>query len=196
MNISGRVAIVTGGGSGLGEATARMLAEAGAKVAVLDLDRAGAERVAGAVDGLAIPLDVADARAAELAVDEVGQTLGQPRILVNCAGVAPAAKIVGRNGPMPLDAFERVVRVNLIGTFNMMRLAAAAMAQGEPLADGERGVVVNTASVAAFEGQVGQAAYAASKGGVASPRPDPPPVTIATRPEMFMAAALGDAQAR
>jgi NAD(P)-dependent dehydrogenase (short-subunit alcohol dehydrogenase family) len=168
MNISGRVAIVTGGGSGLGEATARTLAEAGAKVAVLDLDRAGAERVAVAVDGLALALDVADAGAAELAVGQVGQTLGQPRILVNCAGVAPAARIVGRNGPMPLDAFERVIRVNLVGTFNMMRLAAAAMAKGEPLADGERGVVVNTASVAAFEGQVGQAAYAASKGGVAS----------------------------
>lgn len=168
MDISGKVAVVTGGGSGLGEATARLLAEAGAKVAVLDLDRAGAERVAGAVGGLALALDVADAQAAELALGMVGQALGQPRILVNCAGVAPAARIVGRNGPMALDAFERVVRVNLLGTFNMMRLAAAAMAQGESLPDGERGVVVNTASVAAFEGQVGQAAYAASKGGVAS----------------------------
>ena len=168
MNIAGRVAIVTGGGSGLGEAAARMLAGAGAKVAVLDLDRDGAERVAAAIDGWAFALDVADAQAAELAVGLVGQTLGRPGILVNCAGIAPAARIVGRNGPMPLEAFERVVRVNLVGTFNMLRLVAAAMAQAEPLADGERGVIVNTASVAAFEGQVGQAAYAASKGGVAS----------------------------
>lgn len=168
MDISGKVAIVTGGGSGLGAATARLLAEAGAKVAVLDLDRAAAERTAGAVHGLAFALDVADAQAAELALGLIGQTLGQPRILVNCAGVAPAARIVGKNGPMALDAFENVVRVNLLGTFNMLRLAAAAMAQGEALPDGERGVVVNTASVAAFEGQVGQAAYAASKGGVAS----------------------------
>ena len=168
MNISGRVAIVTGGGSGLGEAAARMLAGAGAKVAVLDLDRDGAERVAADINGWAMALDVADAQAAELAVGLVGQTLGRPGILVNCAGIAPAARIVGRNGPMPLDAFERVVRVNLVGTFNMLRLVAAAMAQAEPLADGERGVIVNTASVAAFEGQVGQAAYAASKGGVAS----------------------------
>ena len=168
MNIAGRVAIVTGGGSGLGEAAARMLAGAGAKVAVLDLDRDGAERVAADINGWAMALDVADAQAAELAVGLVGQTLGRPGILVNCAGIAPAARIVGRNGPMPLDAFERVVRVNLVGTFNMLRLVAAAMAQAEPLADGERGVVVNTASVAAFEGQVGQGAYAASKGGVAS----------------------------
>jgi NAD(P)-dependent dehydrogenase (short-subunit alcohol dehydrogenase family) len=169
MNISGHVAIVTGAGSGLGAATARALAEAGARVAVLDLDPSAAERVAGDVGGRAHALDVADAAAAERVMAEVAEELGGPRLLVNCAGVAPAARIVGRDGPMALEAFERVVRINLVGTFNMLRLAAAAMARLEPLGeDGERGVVVNTASVAAFEGQVGQAAYAASKGGVAS----------------------------
>lgn len=168
MNIAGQVAVVTGGGSGLGEATARDLAAADAKVAIVDLDRAAAERVAAEVGGRAFDLDVADAAAAEAAVAEIARTLGGPRILVNCAGVAPAGRIVGRDGPMPLEAFERTVRVNLVGSFNMLRLAAAAMARLDPLADGERGVVVNTASVAAFEGQVGQAAYAASKGGVAS----------------------------
>jgi NAD(P)-dependent dehydrogenase (short-subunit alcohol dehydrogenase family) len=169
VNISGHVAVVTGGGSGLGAATARALADAGAKLAVLDLDRAAAERVAGEVGGRAYGLDVADAAAAEATVRAVAEEMGGPRLLVSCAGVAPAARIVGRDGPMPLDAFERVVRVNLVGTFNMLRLAAAAMARLDPLGgDGERGVIVNTASVAAFEGQVGQAAYAASKGGVAS----------------------------
>jgi NAD(P)-dependent dehydrogenase (short-subunit alcohol dehydrogenase family) len=169
VNISGHVAVVTGGGSGLGVATARALADAGAKLAVLDLDRAAAERVAGEVGGRAYGLDVADAAAAEATVRAVAEEMGGPRLLVSCAGVAPAARIVGRDGPMPLDAFERVVRVNLVGTFNMLRLAAAAMARLDPLGgDGERGVIVNTASVAAFEGQVGQAAYAASKGGVAS----------------------------
>jgi NAD(P)-dependent dehydrogenase (short-subunit alcohol dehydrogenase family) len=169
LQIPGHVAVVTGGGSGLGAATARALAEAGAKVAVLDLDPGAAERVAGEVGGRAWALDVADAAAGEAVFRAVAEELGGPRLLVSCAGVAPAARIVGRDGPVALDAFERVVRVNLVGTFNMLRLAAAAMARLEPLGgDGERGVVVNTASVAAFEGQVGQAAYAASKGGVAS----------------------------
>jgi NAD(P)-dependent dehydrogenase (short-subunit alcohol dehydrogenase family) len=169
MNIAGHAAIVTGGGSGLGAAAARALAAAGARVAVLDLDGGAAERVAGEVGGRAWALDVADAAAAEAAVRAVEGEMGGPRLLVNCAGVAPAARIVGRDGPVALDAFERVVRVNLVGTFNMLRLAAAAMARLEPVGEnGERGVVVNTASVAAFEGQVGQAAYAASKGGVAS----------------------------
>ncbi len=168
MNIAGQVAVVTGGGSGLGAATTRMLAGQGARVAVLDLDRPAAERLAAETGGRAWALDVADATAAEAAMAEIEQALGPSRLLVNGAGVAPAGRIVGRDGPMPLQAFERAIRVNLIGTFNMMRLAAAAMSGLEPLAEGERGVIVNTASIAAFEGQIGQAAYAASKGGVAS----------------------------
>lgn len=168
MNIQGHVAIVTGAGSGLGAATARMLAGLGGKVAALDLDQAAAERTAGETGGRAWGLDVADPAAAEAVLAGVEASLGAPRLLVNCAGIAPAGRIVGRDGPMPLDAFERAVRVNLIGTFNMLRLAAAAMARLEPLEGGERGLIINTASIAAFEGQIGQAAYAASKGGVAS----------------------------
>ena len=167
MNIAGHAAIVTGGGSGLGAATARMLAEQGARLAVLDLDQAAAERTAAETGDRAWALDVADGPAAEVALAEIEASLGPPRLLVNCAGVAPAGRIVGRDGPMALEAFERTIRVNLIGTFNMMRLAAAAMSRLEPIGD-ERGLIVNTASIAAFEGQVGQAAYAASKGGVAS----------------------------
>ncbi len=165
MNLSGQVAVVTGAASGLGRATAAALAEGGAKVAFLDLDSAAVERAAAEIGGRPFSLDVADAAAAEAVMPEI-EGMGPVRVLVNCAGVAPAARIVGRDGPMPLAAFERTVRVNLVGTFNLMRLAAAAMARLEPLADGERGVVVNTASVAAFEGQIGQAAYAASKAGV------------------------------
>ena len=167
MNINGQVAIVTGAASGLGRATAQALAEAGASVALLDLDAAAAERAAAEIGGHAFALDVSDAVAVEAAMPRI-EALGPVRVLVNCAGVAPAARIVGRDGPMPLASFERVIRVNLIGTFNLMRLAAAAMSRLAPLADGERGVIVNTASVAAFEGQIGQAAYAASKGGIAA----------------------------
>lgn len=167
MNPSAQLALVTGAASGLGRATAAALAAAGAKVALVDLDAAAVEQAAAEIGGHAFPLDVSDAAAAEAAMPAIA-ALGPLRVLVNCAGVAPAGKIVGREGPMPLAAFERAVRVNLIGTFNLMRLAAAAMAGLDPLPDGERGVIVNTASIAAFEGQIGQAAYAASKGGVAS----------------------------
>jgi NAD(P)-dependent dehydrogenase (short-subunit alcohol dehydrogenase family) len=168
MDVGGEAAIVTGGGSGLGEATARALATAGAKVGVIDLDATAAARVAGEIGGLSAALDVADAAAAERELARLADAIGTPRLLVNCAGVATPGKIVGRDGPLPLESFERVVRVNLIGTFNMMRLAAARMAGLAPDADGERGVIVNTASVAAFEGQIGQAAYASSKGAVAA----------------------------
>ncbi len=166
MDVRGHAAIVTGGGSGLGAETARHLAKAGAKVAVLDVSIEGAEQVAKEIGGLAVRCDVADAKSGEAAIGAARARHGPARILVNCAGIAPAARIVGKDGPMPLDDFARVVNVNLIGSFNMMRLAAAEMVKLEPLADGERGVIISTASIAAFEGQIGQAAYAASKGGV------------------------------
>jgi NAD(P)-dependent dehydrogenase (short-subunit alcohol dehydrogenase family) len=168
MDVKGQAAIVTGGASGLGAATARTLAAAGAKVAVLDVNDDAAAGVARDIGGIAVHCDVADAASAEAAVAQAAATHGAARILVNCAGVGPAKRIVGRDGPMPLADYERVIRINLIGTFNMMRLAAATMQALPPLADGERGVIVSTASVAAFEGQVGQAAYASSKGGVAA----------------------------
>jgi NAD(P)-dependent dehydrogenase (short-subunit alcohol dehydrogenase family) len=168
MEIKGQAAIVTGGASGLGAATARALAAAGARVAVFDVNEKAAAEVASSINGIAIACDVADSASAEAAVRRAAADLGPARILVNCAGVGPARRIVGKDGPMPLADFERVIRVNLIGTFNMMRLAAAGMQTLEPLPGGDRGVIVSTASVAAFEGQVGQAAYASSKGGVAA----------------------------
>jgi NAD(P)-dependent dehydrogenase (short-subunit alcohol dehydrogenase family) len=168
MEIEGRAAVVTGGASGLGLATAKMLAGAGAKVALLDIDGARAAEAAGQIGGLGLECDVADAAAAEQALTRARDAHGPAAILVNCAGIAAARRIVGRDGPMPLAEFEQVIRVNLIGTFNLMRLAAADMMALEPDAEGERGVIVSTASVAAFEGQIGQSAYAASKGGVAA----------------------------
>ena len=166
MQVQGQAAIVTGGGSGLGAGTARVLAAAGAKVALFDVNEEGAQKVAAEIGGIAVPCDVSDAASAEAAIATARETHGPARILVNCAGIAPAERIVGRNGPMPLDNFRKVIEVNLIGTFNMMRLAAADMQGTDPLEDGERGIVISTASVAAFEGQIGQSAYAASKGGV------------------------------
>ena len=168
MDINGLPAIVTGAASGLGEGTARALAAAGAKVALFDMAEDKLKAVADEIGGLAVVCDVTDADSAEAAVAEARAAHGPCAVAVSCAGVAPAAKIVGKEGPMALDAFSRVVQVNLIGTFNIMRLAAADMQTREPNADGERGVIVNTASVAAYEGQIGQAAYAASKGGVVS----------------------------
>ena len=168
MRISGAAAIVTGGGSGLGRATAEALAAKGAKVAVADLNRAAAEEVAGAIGGVAVVCDVANDASAVEAFARAEAALGPARILVNCAGVGNPVRIVGKDGAAtPLADFEKVIRVNLIGTFNMIRLAAAGMAKLEPL-DGERGAIVSTASVAAFEGQIGQSAYSASKGGVAA----------------------------
>lgn len=168
MTPNGHAALVTGGGSGLGAATATKLAAQGAKVALLDLNIAAARAVAAEIGGIAIACDVADADATAAAVAEARARHGPARILVNCAGVAPAKRIVGRDGAMPLSDFEQVIKVNLIGTFNALRLVSAEMTTLDPLADDERGVIVCTASVAAFEGQIGQAAYAASKGGVAS----------------------------
>lgn len=168
MRIAGTSALVTGGASGLGEATARRLAALGARVAVCDLNAEGADRLAADIGGIPVAADVADEAALSGALDRVTAAQGVPRIVVNCAGIGTAGRIVGRDGPLPLETFERVLRVNLIGTFNVMRLSAARMQDLDPDADGERGVIVNTASVAAFEGQIGQAAYAASKGGIVS----------------------------
>lgn len=168
MNLQDTPALVTGGGSGLGAATAEALAAAGARVAVLDRNEDAAHDVASRIGGVAFACDVADPHGAERAIAAASDAHGPARILVNCAGIGTAGRVVGRDGPLALADFERVVRVNLIGTFNMIRLAAAAMTPLDALDDGERGVIVNTASIAAFDGQIGQAAYAASKGGVAS----------------------------
>lgn len=168
MDVKGHAAIVTGAASGLGAATARALAAMGAKVSLLDLNAEDAGALADDIGGLAIGCDVTSAESAEEAVQAARDRHGPARILVSCAGIAPPKRIVGRDGPQPLDAFSNVIRVNLIGTFNLMRLAAADMLSQDPLETGERGVIINTASVAAFDGQIGQSAYAASKGGVAA----------------------------
>jgi NAD(P)-dependent dehydrogenase (short-subunit alcohol dehydrogenase family) len=168
MDVRNQAALVTGGASGLGLAMARALIGGGAKVAVLDLPGERLDQAARELGALGLACDVGDAEAAEEAVAKAREANGPARVLVNCAGIATGQRIVGRGGPMPLDAFERVIRVNLIGTFNLLRLAAAEMAELEPNEEGERGVIINTASVAAFEGQIGQAAYSASKGGVAA----------------------------
>jgi NAD(P)-dependent dehydrogenase (short-subunit alcohol dehydrogenase family) len=168
MNPNGHAALVTGGGSGLGAATAEKLAAAGAKVALLDVNMDAAKAVASKIGGLAIKCDVSSADATEAAIKEAHAQHGAARIVVNCAGIGEAKRIVGREGPMPLAEFERTIRINLIGTFNTMRLAAADMQSLPPLEAGERGIIIMTASVAAFEGQIGQAAYSASKGGIVS----------------------------
>jgi len=168
MDTKGHAAVVTGAASGLGAASAVELAQAGARVACLDLNLDGARAVADRIGGLALRCDVTDPDQAIAALAQARDKHGAARILVNCAGVGPAKRIVGRDGPMPLADFERVIKINLIGTFNMMRLVAADMQGVHALADGERGVIISTASVAAFEGQVGQSAYAASKGAVAA----------------------------
>jgi NAD(P)-dependent dehydrogenase (short-subunit alcohol dehydrogenase family) len=166
MDVKGQAAIITGGGSGLGETTARALVAAGAKVALFDMAEDAANRVANEVGGVACICDVADEESTKAAIAKAREAHGPARIVVQCAGIAPPIKIVGRKGPHPLDAYNKVVNVNLVGTFNVMRLAAADMQELEPLETGERGVIINTASIAAFEGQVGQAAYASSKSGV------------------------------
>jgi NAD(P)-dependent dehydrogenase (short-subunit alcohol dehydrogenase family) len=167
MNLEGQAAIVTGGASGMGAATAHALAVAGARVALMDTNREALAQVAKQIDGLALYCDITIADYAEQAVNAARDRHGPARVLINCAGIAPARRIVGRDGPMPLDAFRQVIEVNLVGSFNLLRLVAADLYGTDALdEDGERGVIINTASVAAFEGQVGQAAYSASKGGV------------------------------
>jgi NAD(P)-dependent dehydrogenase (short-subunit alcohol dehydrogenase family) len=166
MDIRGHAAIITGAASGLGAATAAMLAEAGAKVAIFDVNDEAANATAKKIGGLAIHCDVTKAEETANAIAAAKDKHGTARILINCAGIGPAKRIVGRDGPMPLAEFARVIEINLVGTFNAMRLVAADMQTVEPLQDGERGIIVCTASVAAYDGQIGQAAYAASKGGV------------------------------
>ena len=166
MRLDGQAAIVTGGASGLGAATAQRLAAGGCRVALLDINQSAAEAQARNIGGIGIACDVADAASAEAAVAKARDAHGPARLLVNCAGIGTAGRIVGRDGPIELAAFERVIRINLIGSFNLLRLAAADMTALDPLEEGERGVIINTASIAAYEGQVGQAAYAASKAGV------------------------------
>lgn len=168
MRLDDRVFLVTGGGSGLGAATVRELAKAGAKVLVSDLNRDAGQAVADSLGGQAlfVETDVASESSAVNAINVAISQFGAVHGLVNCAGVAPAEKVVGKEGAHRLESFSKVVGINLIGTFNMLRLAAEAMMKNVPDESGERGVIVNTASVAAFEGQLGQAAYAASKGGI------------------------------
>ena len=168
MQILNGVFVVTGGGSGLGAATARMLVEAGAKVVLADVNRDAGEALAaelGSAAAFALT-DVTDADSGKAAIDLAVSRFGRLTGLVSCAGVAPAEKVVGRDAPHKLESFARTVSINLIGTFNMLRLAADVMSKAEPDAGGERGVIINTASVAAFDGQIGQAGYASSKAGV------------------------------
>lgn len=167
MNPRDQVAFVTGAGSGLGRETARLLAKAGARVVCIDRNGAACADAAREVGGLAAPCDVADADGAEAALAEARRAVGPARILVGCAGIDTPGRIVGKDGVAePLDQFAAVIRTNLIGSYNMLRLAAADMKKQEPLETGERGVIINTASIVAFEGQVGHTAYAASKAGI------------------------------
>ena len=168
MQLKDKVFVVTGGGSGLGAETARGLVAAGAKVLLADVNQAAGEAMAAELGAAAkfVATDVTNEASATQAIQTAISALGGIHGLVNCAGVAPAEKVVGKEGPHRLDSFAKVININLVGTFNMLRLAAAEMQKNEPDATGERGVIINTASVAAYEGQLGQAAYAASKGGI------------------------------
>jgi NAD(P)-dependent dehydrogenase (short-subunit alcohol dehydrogenase family) len=169
MKINGQAALVTGGASGLGAATARELARQGAKVAVLDRNWAGAKAVADEIGGIGLECDITSSESVVAALAAARDAHGPARILMNIAGIGTAKRLIGKDGtPMPIEDFRRVIDVNLVGTFNMIRLATAEMVKLDPMEDGERGVMVNTASVAAYDGQVGQEAYAASKGGIVS----------------------------
>ncbi len=170
MQIENRVFLITGAGSGLGAAVARMAVAAGGRVALLDVNAGAGQALADELGAgaLFVKTDVTSGPEGEAAIQAAVQKFGQIDVAVNCAGVAPGERIVGREGPHALDSFARAISINLIGTFNILRLAADAMAKNAPGEGGERGVIVNTASVAAFDGQIGQAAYSASKGGVAA----------------------------
>jgi len=167
MDLNGVTALVTGAGSGMGAATAKALAKRGARVAVVDLNLESAQQTADLIKGLALSADVSSGESVEAALQQVVDELGAPRVVVSCAGIAAASRIVGREGPHELDLYQRVINVNLVGTFNVLRLTAERMSLLEPVSkSGARGVIVNTASVAAYDGQIGQAAYSSSKGGV------------------------------
>lgn len=166
MDVQGHAAIVTGGGSGLGAETARFLAKAGAKVTVFDINMDGAKAVAEEIGGTAVECDVSKGESVEAAFAAAREAHGPARVLINCAGIGVGGLIVGREGPMPLEHYTKVIEINLIGSFNCLRLAANDMATLDPLTDDERGVIISTASVAAFEGQIGQAAYSSSKGAI------------------------------
>lgn len=169
MDIKGQSILITGGASGMGAATAQLLAAQGASVCLLDKNYESAQRLAEDIAGHAVACDVSDPASVEQAVSEAEKLQGAARICINCAGIAPARRIVSRDGPMPLDEFKQVIQVNLIGSFNVLRLAAAAMMQLPELAGSrERGIIINTASIAAYDGQTGQAAYSAAKGGIVS----------------------------
>jgi NAD(P)-dependent dehydrogenase (short-subunit alcohol dehydrogenase family) len=170
LEIENSVFFVTGGSSGLGAATARLLAKGGGHVVIADVNDEAGESISGEIGEEArfVHTDVTDEESVQAALKATREAFGGVHGLVNCAGVGPAKKVLGRKGPHPLEDFTKTVKINLIGTFNTIRLAAAVMAENEPTSDGERGVVINTASVAAYDGQIGQAAYAASKGGVVS----------------------------
>ncbi|WP_339097108.1 3-hydroxyacyl-CoA dehydrogenase [Deinococcus sp. VB343] len=166
MNLTGKTILITGGASGLGEGTARMVAAGGGQPVLLDLNAEAGEALAQELGGLFVKADVSSEGDVQAAIAAAQAKFGGLHGVVNCAGVAPAVTTAGKRGPHPLDVFERTIRINLIGTFNVIRLAAQAMLENEPGESGERGVIVNTASVAAYDGQIGQAAYSASKGGV------------------------------
>ena len=195
MDPGDHAAVVTGGASGLGEETAIRLARAGVKVAVFDLNREAARKAASTIGGIGIECDVSDPDSTTKAFKQAREKHGPARIVVNCAGIGTAKRIVGRDGPMPLNDFQRVISINLIGTFNVMRLAAAEMATLDTLGDNERGVIISTASIAAFEGQIGQAAYAASKGPVRHSSPDNCPGTIRNA-DVTWAAGRGSRESR
>lgn len=166
MILSDTSAVITGGASGLGEATARFFASQGAQVTLLDLDVEKGEAVAAELGGTFVKTDVTDEASVKAAIETAKSKMGQITAAVNCAGIAPASKTVGRDGAHPLGLFQKTIDINLVGSFNVARLAAEAMAENTPEADGARGVIINTASIAAMDGQKGQAAYAASKGGI------------------------------
>lgn len=167
MKIENLTALVSGGASGLGLATAKKLAKQGAKVIILDSNIEAAERSASEINALAINCDVSDDNSVSYAMDEISKNCDTPRICINCAGIAPAKRIIGKNGPMPIEDFTKAIDINLNGTFNILTRVSHMISQLDPVnKHGERGIIINTASVAAFEGQIGQAAYSAAKSGV------------------------------